>query len=936
MKKVLLFILCWISISFSFGQQIELGGNWNFKLDPEDVGLKRNWQTGNFEESLILPGSLASNNKGYRVDASTKWTGLIVDSTWFKSDRYSKYRSKDNFKTIFWLQPDRSFVGAAWYSREFTISEPMSNGELLLSLERAHWETTVWIDGKKLGMRNSLAAPHDYLSEKLTVGSHRITIRVDNRIKDIDVGINAHSISDHTQTNWNGIVGKIVLKKIPQISLSNIKVYPDIDNKCVRVVMETQNNTGKTKKVNFLLNASSKFSPQLHKVQLLEKEHEVPVGKDKYEVIYPIGDGFYKWDEFNPYLYDLTINCIHGKEKSTYNTTFGMRKLGIRGTQFEINNRLIFLRGTLDCAVFPKTGFPPTDLNEWKRIFHVIKSHGLNHIRFHSWCPPEAAFAAADELGVYVQAEGGGWTVVGDGNGFDKWIYKESRQILDTYGNHPSFITYTYGNEPEGKNQGEFLGNLIDYLKKYDGRHFYTSASGWPDIPSNDFYDAMYPRMYVWGDGLKSQNNANSPSTDFDWKNIIRKYKVPYISHEVGQWCAYPNFKEISKYDGVLKARNFEVFQEMLMENKLGYLAEKFLMASGRHQALTYKADIEAALRTPGFAGYQLLGLSDFPGQGTALVGVLDAFWEEKGYISPEEFKSFSGTTVPLVRLSKMVYTNSEILNADVEIAHFGEHDIKDIVPTWELTLEDGNIVTSGRLNKQTIHIGNAISLGKIEYNLSEIMRPEAIMLNVNVGKYHNRWKIWVYPSEDEDYTGDVILTDTMDEKTYMALEKGKNVLFSPRKGSVNSDKGGDITMGYSPIFWNTAWTKKQPPHVMGILVDPKHPALSLFPTDYHSDAQWWGLVTDANAMVLDSLGDNIRPIVRVIDDWFSNRSLGLIVEGKLGNGKIIVSTADLFHNTEKRLEVDQMKKSLLKYMNSNAFDPNNTFEKVKFKAMFH
>lgn len=935
MKKTPIILVLLVCFSTVFAQQVDLKGVWNFKLDPEDVGLKENWQSKKFEETLVLPGSLTTNGEGYDIDLKTQWTGWIIDSAWFKAERYAKFREKDNMKVISWLQPEKAYLGAAWYSRTFTVSKDMSAHDLLLSFERPHWETTVWIDGEKIGMQNALGVPHEFDLKKLKAGEHRLTVRVDNRIKDINVGLNAHSVSDHTQTNWNGIIGDMHVRALEKVAITNTKVYPDVDKKQVRLVIETNNNSGTAQQTNFNIAATSKFSPKLHRVAQVSKQHSVPAGLSSVELIYPMGDDFYQWDEFTPYVYELAVSADAGSSKDSYSTTFGMRKLGVEGTQFTVNDRLTFLRGTLDCAVFPLTGYPPTEVAEWKRIFNVVKSHGLNHVRFHSWCPPKAAFEAADELGVYLQAEGSGWALVGGGGGFDKWIYEESERVLDTYGNHPSFILYTYGNEPDGNKQGEFLGGLVDHLKAYDTRHMYTSGAGWPDVKENDFYNAMYPRLYVWGDGLNSHNNSKVPSTDFDWFSITGKYNVPYVSHEIGQWCVYPNFKEIDKYTGVLKAKNFEVFQETLNDSKLSHLADSFLLASGRHQALTYKADIEAALRTPGFAGFQLLGLNDFPGQGTALVGVLDAFWEEKGYISPEEFKTFSGETVPLVRLPKMVYENNEHLDATVEVAHFGAAALKGVVPNWYLTQEDGEIVGMGSLGKQDIAIGNTVPLGSIKYDLAKVTKPTALELTVEIGKHRNSWKFWVYPAATPDYQAEVHVTDKLDDAAYAVLEKGGSVLLSTAKGAVKNGKGGEAVMGYSPIFWNTAWTRKQPPLVMGVLVDPTHPALELFPTDYHQDFQWWGLVSNANAINLGELGEDIQPIVRIIDDWFSNQSLGLVVEGKLGNGKIIISSSDLIHNPNDRLEVGQMKKSLLNYMNSAAFNPKATFEKSKVEALF-
>lgn len=917
-------------------QDIDLKGTWKFKMDRSDVGLAQNWQNKEFDETVMLPGSMATNGKGLDIDLNTKWTGQIVDSAWFKAERYAKYREKGNIKSVFWLQPEKSYVGPAWYSVKFNIPESMNTQNLILSLERPHWETTVWVDGTRIGIQNSLSTPHEYSLNNMNKGEHTLTIRIDNSIKDIDVGINAHSVSDHTQTNWNGIIGDITIRSKPIVFIHNARVYPNLDKKEIRVVVDIDNRSQYSQESTITLNAKSKFSPSEHSVPELSVSKKLSLGMNSVEIVYPMGESFYKWDEFEPYLYDLNIQMVSDQVKDEFCTRFGMRKLGRQGTQFTINDKTIFLRGTLDCAAYPLTGYPPTNVSEWKKIFNIVKAHGLNHVRFHSWCPSKAAFEAADELGVYLQVEGNAWTTVGNGTKFDEWIYKESERILDYYGNHPSFILYTYGNEPSGGNQGRFLGNLVKYLKDYDSRHLYTSGAGWPDIPENEFYNSMYPRLYIWGDGLKSQNNANSPSTDFDWNTIVSKYNIPYISHEIGQWCVYPNFKEIDKYTGVLKAKNFEIFRETLKESGMEHLADSFLLASGKHQALTYKAEIEAALRTKGFAGYQLLGLNDFPGQGTALVGVLDAFWEEKGYITAEEFKRFSGHTVPLVRFPKMVYKNDEIIEVPLEIAHFGNKGLKAVIPQWKLTKTDGDIVGVGSLNKQNIPIGNCIKLGVIRQSLQMISEPTALKLTVEVDGNINSWDIWVYPQSDSEFSKDISITDKFDAEAIRVLEQGGKILLSPKKGSIKEEFGSDIVMGYSPVFWNTAWTRKLPPHVMGILTDPEHPALNKFPTEYHSNSQWWGIMMNANAIRLNKLGNNIQPIVRIIDDWFSNQSLGLIIEAQVGNGKIIISGADLLSDSDNVLEINQMKSSLIQYMKTDYFKPNNELNINILKQMFN
>jgi hypothetical protein len=620
---------------------------------------------------------------------------------------------------------------------------------------------------------------------------------------------------------------------------------------------------------------------------------------------------------------------------------FGMREFKAEGTQFNINGRPVFLRGTLECAIFPKTGYPSTDVGEWTRILKVLKAHGLNHMRFHSWCPPEAAFTAADYLGVYLQVECSSWanqgSSIGDGKPIDQWLYQEAESILEAYGNHPSFCMMAYGNEPAGKNQVEFLADFIDHFKKKDSRRVYTGAAGWPFIESVDYFNAPEARIQGWGQELNSIINKEPPRTDFDFKEIIQEVTMPYVSHEIGQWCVYPNFREIEKYDGVLKARNFEIFRESLEENHMGHLADSFLLASGKLQALCYKADIEAALRTKDMAGFQLLDLHDFPGQGTALVGVLDPFWEGKGYITPEEYSLFCNQTVPLARFRKRVFKNDESINAEIEVAHFGPEPLIQVQPSWALKAVSDQIVDEGVFPAMDIPIGNGIRIGDISVNTESIEKPQKLILEVQVSGFTNSWDLWVFPENEEiiPNVDEIMIVHDFNNKTTRFLEEGGKVLFIPVKGRLTEEYGRDVGVGFSSIFWNTAWARKQKPHTLGILCDPAHPALSDFPTEFHSNWQWWDAMSHSNAIILDHFSPELKPIVRVIDDWVTNRNLGLIFEVKVGMGKLIVSGIDLMKDNKNRPEARQMLNSLYKYMESDAFDPEYEMDFNVIREMY-
>ena len=349
--------------------------------------------------------------------------------------------------------------------------------------------------------------------------------------------------------------------------------------------------------------------------------------------------------------------------------------MGKKDGRLAINGVPIFLRGTLECCIFPLTGYPPTDIDAWRRIVKICKAHGLNHIRFHSWCPPEAAFIAADEAGIYYQVESSAWASnggaeIGSGMPLDAWIDVETARMIREYGNHPSFLMMAYGNEPGGPNYKNWLQEWVARWKAKDARRFWTTAAGWPLMPGSDYHNMPEPRIQGWGQGMRSIINAEAPRTDFDWSDHVNVHPdAPFVSHEIGQWCAYPNYGEIPKYTGFFKAKNFEVLQEMAKRNGLLPQAKDFLMASGKLQTLCYKHDIEAAMRTQAFGGFQLLDLHDFPGQGTALVGVLDAFWDSKGYVTADEYARFAGPVVPLARLKKMTWQTNETLEADLQLS---------------------------------------------------------------------------------------------------------------------------------------------------------------------------------------------------------------------------------------------------------------------------
>ena len=895
--------------------ELDLSGEWKLQLTSPEVTQV---PEAGFDQVINLPGSLQEQGYGEDIGLQTEWTGQIVDRSWYDAPEYEPYRQPGNIKVPFWLNPEKHYVGVAWYQKQVTIPAGWEARPVVLELERAHWTTTLYVDGKPMGEQVSLQTPHRYVLQGLAPGQHTFTLKVDNRLY-VNVGANAHSVSDHTQSNWNGIIGDLTLSPKPVVYIEDVQVYPDIHAKKIEVKVALK-GTVPQEPVKLSLMAKSLEGESIG--QPVSYTYDAGTTDPSISLSYHLGDSAELWSEHNPAAYRLTTKLQVGDESDQKEVNFGLREFKANGTRFEVNGHPIFLRGTLECCIFPLTGYPSMETSYWAKIYRTCKEYGLNHVRFHSWCPPEVAFQVADSMGVYLQVECGAWTDVGSGQPQDQWIKEESDRILKEYGNHPSFCLLAHGNEPSGANQANYLADLVDYWKAKDNRRVYTSAAGWPYIPNADYWSTMDPRIQVWGAGLNSVINKESPRTDYDFSAIIQGKTMPTVSHEVGQWCVYPNFHEIPKYTGVLKAKNLEIFQASLQERGMASLADKFLYASGRLQTLCYKADIEAALRTPGFAGFQLLDLHDFPGQGTALVGVLDPFWDSKGYVDGKEYRMFCNETVPLARFPKMVWLNNEKLEVPIEVAHFGTEPLENVRFCWDIA-KPNEEAYHFKEKRTTIPVGNGYVVDTLLYDFLGIEEPTQLIISsyIKGTEVRNQWNIWVYPAEKKPVEKKPYITSTLDARAQAELEKGGSVLLL-NYGKVPEEKGGDIAVGFSSIFWNTAWTNKQPPHTLGVYCEKDHPALHAFPNEGVSDYQWWDLMSRCDAMVLDDFPKGFEPIVYIIDDWFTNRKLGLLYEAKVGKGKLLVCSADLQHDLNTRPAAAQFRQSLLEYMASDAFNP--------------
>ena len=853
-----------------------LAGSWDFSTGDTLPAA--------YDDYVMLPGSMLTNGKGNDVSIHTQWTGSLYDSSFYFNPYMEKYRQEGQMKFPFFLTPEKHYVGNAWYRRNVYVPQDWRGQRITLFLERPHIETTVYVNGQEVGHQMSLSVPHRYdVTKYVRVGQrNEIAIRVYNGIENVCVGQDSHSVTDQTQGNWNGITGRIELQA--GLHIWRKKVVPNLKEHTVDV---TINET----------------------VYHLEYDPQAEL-----------------WDEFHPTLYTLEVNYKGWKVP----VTFGLRNIAIKGRQFYINDRPLYLRGTVENCCFPETGYPPTDEAEWERIFKKCKEYGLNHVRFHSYCPPEAAFLAADKLGVYLQPEGPSWPNHGvrlrRGMTIDEYLLEESKRIVDEYGHHPSFMMMAAGNEPAG-DWVSYCNDWVKEMKQYDSTKVYAGASvggGWAWDGGSEFHVKGGAR------GLDEWNN-HAPSSDDDYYSGIefpRNYKdsvpnqTPIITHEKGQWCAFPDFKELPQYTGVYKARNFEIFRDMLSDNGMASQAEKFLMASGRLQTLCYKFEIERNLRTKDYAGFQLLSLNDYSGQGTALVGPLNVHWHEKGYCTAQDWTAFCSPMVALARFPKFVYTNSETLTVPVEAYNAFSTDVSGVRATYYISDDSQQVIAGGQLAQGVLPVGKNIPLGTVTMPLDSIVQPTKLTLTVQLAPtIKNHWDFWVYPEIlDPVESSEIAEFAELNDKALKILKKGGTVLLTAA-GRVTL--GSDVKQTYLPVFWNTSWFKMRPPHTTGAYIDTQHPLFKYgFPADDWSNLNWWELLNKAQVMNLMELPADYQPPIQPIDTWHVSRKLGMLIEAKVGKGRLLMTTMDITNDLSHRPVARQMRHAILSYMQSADFQP--------------
>ncbi len=908
---------------------IDLSGKWNFSLDQQNRGENEQWYHTQLKDSIWLPGTTDTNKKGTQ------------NLNWQLNHLTRKY----------------TYIGKAWYQKQLNIPSNWKSYDVELLLERTK-STKIWINNRFVGEQKTLSASQKFIiTNYLVTGSNTITISVDNSLSEFPVRNNPHALAEHTQTNWNGIIGEISLKAFNKTRFSFIDAILDKNNNKLNLRFVT-NNDIKHANLTCFANGIYENDDELKKQTFsLKNIHK----NDTITINYSLHKSYKKWSHIEPNLYKFNFQfTIDNKSQQFITKDIGIRSVEIRNNHFYINGNKTFIISKHDACIFPLTGYPPMTKDEWIRQMKISKEYGFNSYRFHSWTPPKACFEAADIVGIYLQPEIPAWyrsNTFGIKEDAFFFLLNEGVKSFNDFGHHASFIKFALGNENSGNRK--YWSDMILSLKELNRKIFIAAGSNNffadPKVdPNEDFFvtakvgpykpnfesDIRASFAFVDDPNGGGILNRMTPNSNYRFSNALKGFNLPVLSHETGQYQVFPNYDEISKYTGVLEPRNFKAFSSKLMESGMYSYWRELFKASGHLATICYRADNEMMLRTPELAGFQILDLQDFTGQGTALVGILDAFMDSKGFITPETWRQSCADLTIQANMSKFVWTNTENFESEITLINYSHSKFTDEIK-WTITDEKKNKLANGVISNLNIENGNVKTIGIIKYNLNNINQNQVLKLTIEGAKTNikNEYKIWIYTKPKIQTSNSVHIVNRIDENFSKLIEQESKILFIPDSLSTsNNSIGGLFTSDYwcYPMFMPLSANRKLPvsPGTLGLLIDKNHKAFESFPTGEYTDWNWFSVIKNSRPIFLNGTPEVYRPTVHVVDNFDRCSKLGMMFEMKVGKASIYVCSVNF--DGEIDIVRENLLSSIKNYVNSSNFAPKSEFTPEQFYKIFN
>ncbi len=1001
--------------------EYSLAGLWSVELSDGTLG------------EMYLPGTLDENRIGHRdvgngrVHPDEEPAGLEEGST---PNSVIATRFTRNY----------TFEGIAYLRRKISFDAPAGK-RIFLEAERAR-VLALKVNGQEIPdfIEPSISTPHIFevtgllgarreqkpCGQEEKIQEDELTLISDNSYQGLphDAIVYSSAATDETQTNWNGILGDIRLRIEESVFLQMVRVYPKGENLDVEVEVCSDRECSAV--VGLFSEALDWEAVQNQAPQTVqapdsgkmfaretcegEKNCGESVSAEGYVerrvflrkgwnsvsfVRLPLRSDVRRWDEYEGFLYEMRARLqVYDGDQQEKTVTFGIRDFGDDGKgKLALNGRTIFLRSEANCAEFPETGHPPMTVEEWTDVLIRLRSYGVNCVRFHSHCPPEAAFTAADRLGLLMQPELSHWNPKDAFESEESFAYyqKEMRRVILQLANHPSFVMLTFGNELQAGELGhERMRQMLRMARKLDDTRLYAEGSNVHygerecEQESNFYATQSYLGAELRGTfanhdphnrKIKGYINNQYPDACTDYRKTMEKirktYRKPVFSFEVGQFEVLPDFDELEEFRGVSRPDNYRLIQEKAKQLGLSDVWKRYVEATGELALIGYREEIEAALRTEQLSGISLLGLQDFPGQGTALVGMLNSHLQPKpfSFARPERFRAFFRDQLPLVMLPRYTYEYGEVLRAEVKLANYGKRFLAGKLhyalrewrdelgePGEEVMSAPGGarekegstgILAEGTLPWIMCPQGQLTEAGVLELpldrktlsgmegerrNVIDAGRARHLKLTVSLDGVENSYPVWVYPPVRPVCPASVYEARFLDEQAGAVLEAGGKVYLSPDSDAQSLPHS--IQAQFTTDFWSVGTFPMQEGG-MGQLIQEKHPIFREFPTSFHTDWQWWAPASQRAIILPQNQAGLLKTasIITEMDSYAYMRPMTQLLECRVGKGKLLLSSLGL-QNLQQYPETRALQAAIYRYMDSEEFAPQQEVELEVLKSL--
>jgi hypothetical protein len=867
---------------------IDLCGEWEFKLDPLDVGRAQKWFEAAvpYERRIRVPG--AWNAQGVAFESADQLRA-------YEEKCLEEQKALNKLGTLgVQRESERLFSaypGPGWYRKKVTIPAGWTGRIPWLIFDGVHREAEVWVNGQSVGTHHSYLTPfridlsrHAKAGETIT-----ITARVDaRRRKEVDPLMGCLDTLDFLYVTWGGLHGRVRLEATGVTRMEDVFVVPQLASETAEIRLAIKGaTTGPFVMAAEILGASGASVIAVK---------EAIVGDATEAVLAARIPKAKLWSPKTPYLYTARVQLLSdGAVIDTRSVRFGMREFKVAGGKFLLNGKPIFLRGYGDDCIFPNTICPPADKSEFHRRLSLAREYGFNYVRHHSWTPPEEYLEAADELGLMLQPEfpfAYRWdlptTPEAKRSALAQW-----EAVIRLNRNHPSIVAWCLGNELY--DSFDLAPEMYGAAKRLDPTRVVIDSDGCnfkhKDRETLDFLVVQFGE----GNSIGFQDSKYS---------IPKDVTKPVVAHEMGYFVTLPDLKQLDLFQGGVRSYWLLQARDLTARQGLQTAYPDWLASSYRLQAASLKSNQEAARRSR-LSGTSVWLFQDYP---NCAEGVVDMFFRPKG-VRPEEFRKCNAPTVLLLDAPRRSWRSGETVDFKFVVSRFEDEPSDDATLRWELK-SGTETLASGVQERLQITADGVQELPALKLEMPSWTRAGQLMLKAELvdanGKTENSWNLWVFPTELQ--ASRKVRSSGFDalrkvypwglEHTLNPAPADTDLLVTTRLGQAALDylKAGGrvILLEPEPVFRVektnfrlSSWDGGGP---SGTILDAQHPALRAMPSEGWCDLQFYPLIQGSKTVLLDSLPAKIRPLVRCIDRPTRLANRAYLFEASVGQGKLLVS----------------------------------------------